>query len=52
MYMLAGNEGEVTPSHVLLGIWSDPESVARELLKTLGFTDGKMKELTVNHVSF
>ncbi|CAN0902606.1 ATP-dependent Clp protease ATP-binding subunit CLPT2, chloroplastic [Linum grandiflorum] len=42
----SGNEGEVTPSHVLLAIWSDTESVAHELLKTLGFTDEKMKELT------
>ncbi|CAN1842650.1 ATP-dependent Clp protease ATP-binding subunit CLPT2, chloroplastic [Linum perenne] len=41
----SGSDGEITPSHLLRSIWSDPESVAHELLKTLGFTDEKMKQL-------
>ncbi|KAF8027448.1 hypothetical protein BT93_E0374 [Corymbia citriodora subsp. variegata] len=37
--------GEITTSHLLLGIWSEVESPGHKILAALGFDDGKAKEL-------
>ncbi|KDP22383.1 hypothetical protein JCGZ_26214 [Jatropha curcas] len=41
----SGDEGEITPSHILLGIWSEKESAGHKILATLGFNDEKAKEI-------
>lgn len=41
----AGEDGEVTPSHILLGIWSEKESAGHKILASMGFTDKKAEEL-------
>ncbi|XP_065858054.1 ATP-dependent Clp protease ATP-binding subunit CLPT2, chloroplastic-like [Euphorbia lathyris] len=41
----SGNNGEVTTSDLLLGIWSEVDSPGHKLLATLGFNDEKAKEL-------
>ncbi|RVW46143.1 ATP-dependent Clp protease ATP-binding subunit CLPT1, chloroplastic [Vitis vinifera] len=38
-------EGEITTSHLLLGIWAEEESAGHKILATLGFNDDKAKEL-------
>ncbi|KAJ8752870.1 hypothetical protein K2173_008605 [Erythroxylum novogranatense] len=41
----SGDSGEITTTHVLLGIWSQVESAGHKILATLGFNDEKAKEL-------
>lgn len=41
----SGEEGEITTSHLLLGIWAEEESAGHKILATLGFNDDKAKEL-------
>lgn len=41
----AGEDGEVTAIHMLLGIWSEKESAGHKILASLGFDDGKAEEL-------
>ncbi|KAF5478401.1 hypothetical protein F2P56_004962 [Juglans regia] len=41
----SGDSGEVTTSHLLLGIWSEVESPGHKIMATLGFNDEKAKEL-------
>ncbi|OIW07872.1 hypothetical protein TanjilG_19973 [Lupinus angustifolius] len=41
----SGEEGEITVTHILLGIWSQEESAARSILAALGFNDEKAQEL-------
>ncbi|KAI7739762.1 hypothetical protein M8C21_018410 [Ambrosia artemisiifolia] len=43
--------GEVTTSHLLLGIWAQKESAGHKIMATLGFDDDKAKELAKS-VSF
>lgn len=42
--LYAGQSGEITTGHLLLGIWSE-ESAGRKILATLGFNDEKAKEV-------
>ncbi|XP_028181643.1 ATP-dependent Clp protease ATP-binding subunit CLPT1, chloroplastic-like isoform X1 [Glycine soja] len=42
----AGEGGEINVTHLLLGIWSQEESAGQQILATLGFDDGKAKELS------
>ncbi|KAJ6358398.1 hypothetical protein OIU76_000159 [Salix suchowensis] len=39
------DSGEITTTHILLGIWSEKESAGRRILETLGFNDDKAKEV-------
>ncbi|KAJ4828664.1 hypothetical protein Tsubulata_019540 [Turnera subulata] len=41
----SGDNEEMTPTDVLLGIWSDTESAGHKILASLGFNDEKAKEL-------
>ncbi|KAJ8766188.1 hypothetical protein K2173_021705 [Erythroxylum novogranatense] len=41
----SGDDGEVTTSDLLLGIWSDVESPGHKILANLGFDDNKAKAL-------
>ncbi|XP_062073304.1 ATP-dependent Clp protease ATP-binding subunit CLPT1, chloroplastic [Humulus lupulus] len=41
----SGEEGEITVTHLLLGIWSEKESAGHKILASLGFDDEKAKEL-------
>ncbi|KAI3793074.1 hypothetical protein L1987_35687 [Smallanthus sonchifolius] len=41
----SGETGEMTPSHLLLGIWAQKESAGHKIMATLGFDDDKAKEL-------
>ncbi|XP_076942032.1 ATP-dependent Clp protease ATP-binding subunit CLPT1, chloroplastic-like [Bidens hawaiensis] len=41
----SGEDGEVTTSHLLLGIWAQKESAGHKLMAMLGFDDDKAKEL-------
>lgn len=41
----AGEDGEVTVSYLLLGIWEQKESAAHQIMVALGFNDVKVKEL-------
>lgn len=41
----SGNDGEITTSHLLLGIWSEVDSPGHKILAALGFNDDKAKEL-------
>ncbi|KAM4073892.1 hypothetical protein ACB094_10G053400 [Castanea mollissima] len=41
----SGDGGEITTSHMLLGIWSEVESPGYKIMATLGFNDEKAKEL-------
>lgn len=43
---IAGGDGEITTTHLLLGIWSEVESPGHKILAALGFNDAKSKELT------
>ena len=47
----AGESGEITTTHLLLGIWSEKESAGYKILESLGFDDEKAKELSKS-VSF
>ncbi|KAI3720793.1 hypothetical protein L2E82_31787 [Cichorium intybus] len=44
----SGETGEVTTSHLLLGIWAQKESAAYRIMSSLGFDDDKAKELSKN----
>nr|XP_009382018.1 PREDICTED: ATP-dependent Clp protease ATP-binding subunit CLPT1, chloroplastic isoform X3 [Musa acuminata subsp. malaccensis] len=41
----AGEDGEITTAHLLLGIWSEKESAGHKILASLGFDDEKASEL-------
>ncbi|KAK9143679.1 hypothetical protein Syun_013079 [Stephania yunnanensis] len=41
----SGDSGEITTSHLLLGIWSEKESAGHKILAALGFDDTKAAEL-------
>ncbi|EEF51508.1 ATP-dependent clp protease, putative [Ricinus communis] len=41
----SGDDGEITTTHILLGIWSEIESAGHKVMETLGFNDEKAKEL-------
>ncbi|KAF5800449.1 putative Clp domain superfamily protein [Helianthus annuus] len=41
----SGETGEVTTSHLLLGIWAQKESAGYKIMAKLGFDDDKAKEL-------
>lgn len=41
----SGETGEVTTSHLLLGIWAQKESAGHRIMATLGFNDDKAQEL-------
>ncbi|XP_028756454.1 ATP-dependent Clp protease ATP-binding subunit CLPT1, chloroplastic [Neltuma alba] len=41
----SGEGGEITVSHLLLGIWSQKESAGHQILAALGFNDEKAKEV-------
>ncbi|KAJ4706168.1 ATP-dependent Clp protease ATP-binding subunit CLPT1, chloroplastic-like [Melia azedarach] len=41
----SGESGEITTTHLLLGIWSEKESAGHKILASLGFNDEKAKEL-------
>lgn len=43
--ILAGDGGEITTAHILLGIWFEVESPGYKILSALGFNDEKAKEL-------
>lgn len=44
-YGNAGETGEITTTHLLLGIWSQKNSAGHKILATLGFDDEKAKQL-------
>ncbi|KAK9147579.1 hypothetical protein Scep_006336 [Stephania cephalantha] len=41
----SGDSGEITTTHLLLGIWSEKESAGHKILAALGFDDTKAAEL-------
>lgn len=41
----SGESGEITATHLVLGIWSEKESAGHKIMATLGFDDEKAKEL-------
>ncbi|XP_074264876.1 ATP-dependent Clp protease ATP-binding subunit CLPT2, chloroplastic [Silene latifolia] len=41
----SGVDGEITPTELLLGIWSEVESPGHKILAALGFDDEKAKQL-------
>ncbi|KAL4180358.1 hypothetical protein AMTRI_Chr13g91730 [Amborella trichopoda] len=43
--MKSGEDGEVTNTHLLLGIWSQKESAGHKIMATLAFDDKKAEEL-------
>ncbi|CAJ2650548.1 unnamed protein product [Trifolium pratense] len=40
-----GESGEVTPTHIILGIWSEVDSPGHKILSNLGINEEKAKEL-------
>ncbi|KAK6135267.1 hypothetical protein DH2020_030988 [Rehmannia glutinosa] len=44
----SGESGEITTTHLLLGVWSEKESAGHKILAGLGFDDEKAKELAKN----
>lgn len=40
-----GEDGEITVTHIALGIWSVKESAGHKIMSTFGFDDEKAKEL-------
>ncbi|XP_027110443.1 ATP-dependent Clp protease ATP-binding subunit CLPT1, chloroplastic-like [Coffea eugenioides] len=44
----SGESGEVTTTHLLLGIWAQKESAGHQILAAQGFDDEKAKELAKN----
>lgn len=44
----SGEIGEITTTHLLLGIWSEKDSAGHKILASLGFDDEKAKELSKN----
>lgn len=45
MMLSVGESGEVTTTHLLLGIWSEKESAGHKIMEALGFDDEKAEEL-------
>ena len=43
---IAGDDGEITATHLLLGIWSEVESPGHKIMAALGFNDAKANTLT------
>lgn len=41
----SGEDGEITVTHIALGIWSVKESAGHKIMSTFGFDDEKAKEL-------
>jgi len=41
----SGESGEITTTHLFLGIWSEKDYAGHKILETLGFDDEKAKEL-------
>ncbi|KAL6177162.1 hypothetical protein ACLB2K_048688 [Fragaria x ananassa] len=41
----SGGSGEITTSHLLLGIWYEVDSPGQKIMATLGFNEEKAKEL-------
>ncbi|KAL8151436.1 hypothetical protein V2J09_021244 [Rumex salicifolius] len=41
----SGEDGEMTATHLLLGVWAQEDSAGHMILKTLGFNDEKAKEI-------
>lgn len=41
----SGESGEITVTHLLLGIWAQKESAGHQIMASLGFNDEKAKEL-------
>ncbi|XP_038977248.1 ATP-dependent Clp protease ATP-binding subunit CLPT1, chloroplastic-like isoform X1 [Phoenix dactylifera] len=41
----SGDNGEVTPTHLLLGIWSEKDSAGHKILASIDFDDEKANEL-------
>ena len=41
----AGESGEITTTHMLLGIWSEKDSAGHKIMASLAFDDEKAKEL-------
>ncbi|GMH28077.1 hypothetical protein Nepgr_029920 [Nepenthes gracilis] len=41
----SGDDGEITTTYLLLGIWAQEESAGHKILATLGFDNDKAKEL-------
>ncbi|KAE9459488.1 hypothetical protein C3L33_08623, partial [Rhododendron williamsianum] len=41
----SGKSGEITPAHLLLGVWSEKESDGYKIMAALGFNDEKAKQL-------
>lgn len=41
----SGENGEITTTHLLLGIWSEENSAGHKIMASLGFDDEKAKEL-------
>lgn len=41
----SGEGGEITTTHMLLGIWSEKDSAGHKILASLGFDDAKASEL-------
>ncbi|XP_008798501.3 ATP-dependent Clp protease ATP-binding subunit CLPT1, chloroplastic-like isoform X1 [Phoenix dactylifera] len=41
----SGDDGEITTTHLLLGIWSEKDSAGHKILASLGFDDDKANEL-------
>ncbi|XP_019702089.3 ATP-dependent Clp protease ATP-binding subunit CLPT1, chloroplastic isoform X1 [Elaeis guineensis] len=41
----SGGKGEITTTHLLLGIWSEKDSAGHKILASLGFDDYKANEL-------
>ncbi|KAI3453544.1 hypothetical protein Pfo_010207 [Paulownia fortunei] len=41
----SGENGEITTTHLLLGLWQQEESPGQQVLAALGFSDDKAKEL-------
>ncbi|XWS61891.1 hypothetical protein CRYUN_Cryun07bG0163500 [Craigia yunnanensis] len=42
----SGDDGEITTTHLLLGVWLEVESPGHKIMAALGFNDDKAKELT------
>jgi len=42
---LAVDGGEITTAHIILGIWSDVDSLGHKILSNFGINDEKAKEL-------
>lgn len=41
----SGEDGEITSTHLLLGIWSEKDSAGHMIMASLGFDDEKAKEI-------